>query len=139
MKKIFSSVIAMLALFTVSTVHAQVLKSLTVTDLGNTLKVCYDIAGLGNVSSTDITLTYTATVTTECVNQGGNVAPGQTKTTTTSETFTAPVRNGRTVGCYTTTEPQPGTCPPGFAGGRVTDVTFTNVTLTVQGKTFTAQ
>ena len=139
MKILISSVLALVALFSVSTAQARNLKSLTVTDQGNTLKVCYDVAGLGNVSETDITISYKATVTTECVNNGGNVAPGQTKTFTGSETFTAPVRNGRTRGCFTTTEPQPGSCPPGFAGGRVSGVTFENVTLTVQGKQFTAQ
>jgi hypothetical protein len=138
---ILSSLIGLVALFTVSSATAQSPKlrgPLTATDLGDKLEVCFDISGLGNVSETQLTVTFDATVTTQCRNRGGNIAPGQTQTISgADETFTVPVSNGRATGCVQTTQTfEPGSCPPGFAGGEVTDVSFSNVRVTVAGRTF---
>jgi hypothetical protein len=139
MKILLSSIIAVVALCSVNTAQSQNLKSLTSTDQGNTLEVCFDIAGLGNVSQTKLVLNFTSTATTECTNKGGNVAPGQTKTTAGSQEFLVTVRNGRAVDCVVTTEPTAGKCPGGFFGGTVTGVTFSDVSISIGGKTFTAQ
>jgi hypothetical protein len=139
MKIILSSVIALVALFSANTAQSQVLKSLTTTDQGNTLEVCFDVAGLGNVTQTKLVVNFTSVSTTECTNKGGNVAPGQTKTVSGSQEFMVAVRNGRAVDCVVTTEPTPGKCPGGFSGGTVTDVTFSNASISIGGKTFTAQ
>lgn len=139
MKKVFQSIaIIAIALFTVANASAQnpQLKApLTVTDNGKTLTVCFDIAGLGNVSQTQLTVNFTSTITTICTNNGGNVAPGLVKTAKGSQTFMVPVSNGRTTGCVTTTEPTPGRCPGGQTAS-VSDVSFSNVSVTVAGKTF---
>jgi hypothetical protein len=138
---ILSSLIALVALFTVSSATAQSPKlraPLQVNTDNNILEVCFDISGLGNVSEVTILLDATATVTTQCRNRGGNVAPGQTTTQqipTVSRTF--PVSNGRAQGCIDTREVEftPGSCPPGFGdGAEITSVTFSDATLTVVGR-----
>jgi hypothetical protein len=143
MKRFFKSIaIAAITMFSVATASAQNAHEMaptTATDLGTTLKVCYDIAGLGNVSTTQLTVNYTATITTECTNNGGNVAPGQTKVQKGSQTFTVAVNNGRATGCVTTENNfTPGKCPNGNWTGTITDVTFTSASVTVAKKTFTA-
>ena len=50
----------------------------TIEDNGNTLTVCYKLAGLGNQDIT-VTLTTTGEATAQCVSPGGNLAPGQNK------------------------------------------------------------
>jgi hypothetical protein len=140
-----SGIIALIALFIVSTAAAQnprLKKPLDVDDLGQTFRICYDISGMGNVTEVQMSLTYDATVFSECFNPGNRdesvpahnkVVPGN------AEEFTAPVHNGRAIGCFTTEETfTPGSCPNTNWTAIVTDVSFTNVKLTVLGKTFSA-
>jgi hypothetical protein len=141
MKKVFKffSIIA-ITLLTVSKASAQnphLLSPLNVTDNGTTLTVCYDMAGLGNVTQTALTVNFTQTITTICTNNGGNVAPGLVKTVKGSQTFMVAVTNGRATGCVTTTEPAPGKCPNGQTAS-VSDVSFSNVSVSIEGKTFKA-
>ncbi|GAB3235468.1 hypothetical protein GCM10027346_25230 [Hymenobacter seoulensis] len=141
--KFITLLILLLAIFNINTVQAQSIKEkepLIAYDLGKLVKVCYDVAGLGNLTSVDVTLTYDAYVYTQCTNPGDNIAPGQSKSyPSNSETITVPVRNGRIHGCVTSTKVFPaGDCPNSKWTGSVSDVTFTNVKLTVLGKSFTA-
>jgi hypothetical protein len=140
-----SSLIALIALFLVGTATAQSpkLKSpLRVTDNGQTFTICYDISGLGNVTEVEVIVTYNATVFSECFNPGNREesVPAHNKVVTgISEPFTVPVRNGRATFCSQSTQTfTPGSCPNGNWTAEVTDVSFSNVTLTVLGKTFSA-
>jgi hypothetical protein len=136
---ILSFVGLLLAVASVNTASAQAtkLKSLTATDMGNSLQICYDVAGLGNVSQTKLTITYSAVVTTECTNPAGNVAPGQTKTLNNqSVNIMVSVNNGRAVGCETIGGFTPGSCPNSQWTSAVKDVSFSNVSISIGGKTF---
>src|ERR1051325_9943742 len=137
-----NSVIALIALFSVNSAIAQKAHGpITGVDQGQTIRVCYDISGLGNVSDVDIRLAYTATVFGTCTNPGGSVVePHNTVIPSAGETFTVPVTNGRAVGCFnSTTVFTGGTCPNPNWTSAVTDVSFSNVTLTVLKKTFNVQ
>jgi hypothetical protein len=107
----------------------------TITDNGTTLTARGSIAGLGNNQQVDIVLQATATITTTCRNPQGKIAPGQTKTAnvTAASTFTSD-KNGRVTFTLTTPTPEAGPCPNGKWTGTVTDVTFSNPTLTVNGQ-----
>jgi len=145
MKYIFSStVIVLIALFSVSSAIAQKAHGpITSVDNGKTITVCYDISGLGNVSDVQITLSYSATVYGECFNPGNkdeSVPAHNNVIPSSGETFTAPVRNGRAQGCFTsTTVFSAGSCPNPNWTSVVTDVSFRSITLTVLGKTFNVQ
>jgi hypothetical protein len=138
--------IALIALLTVSSVMGQRAKlqsPLTTTDNVKTLTVCYDITGLGNVTQVTMTLLYNAVVNSECFNPGnkeGSV-PGQNQVFSgVGDEFTVPVHNGRATGCFTTNENEfpAGGCPSSSWTGVVTNVTFSNITLQVLGRTFSA-
>lgn len=106
-----------------------------ITDNGTTLTFCAKLVGLGNNQMITINLRTTATITTECTNQGGNVAPGQTKTATLSKSgeFMSD-KNGTVTFCLTTETPSPGKCPNGNWSGAVTDVSFANSGVYINGK-----
>lgn len=137
-KTILNSVIALVALFSVNIAVAQNIHfkgSPTIQDLGTQLRFCGKLVGLGNSELVTITLNTTATTITTCTNPGGNVAPGQTKTGTvsTSGTFQSD-KNGNVTFCLTTATPTPGPCPNGQWTGRVTDVQFSNSSISVNGQ-----
>lgn len=98
-----------------------------ITDQGTNLLFCGKLVGLGNNQTITIVLKTTATITTECTNAGGNVAPGQTKTATLTKSgdFTSD-KNGTVTFCLHTDTPSPGKCPNGNWSGAVTDVLFAN-------------
>ena len=107
----------------------------TITDNGSTLTATGSIAGLGNNQLVVISLSSTATITTTCTNAGGNVAPGQIKTETVS--FTEEFRsgeNGRVNFTLITPLPTPGECPNDNWTGAITDVAFSNVSISVNGQ-----
>jgi hypothetical protein len=145
MKHIFlNTVVALIALFSVSSAMAQKAHGpITSTDNGKTITVCYDISGLGNISEVQITLSYSATVFGECFNPGNkdeSVPAHNNVIPRSGETFTAPVHNGRANACFTsTTVFTAGSCPNPNWTSVVTDVAFSNITLTVLGKTFNVQ
>ena len=106
----------------------------TCTDQGTTVQCSGKVAGLGGTTFTiDVVAQGTASVT--CTNPAGNVAPGQSFTTTvtgTSGPFPTP-RNGQaryTVKSDAPTAPA-GSCPNPRWTATVTDVQFTTATLTL--------
>ena len=135
MKKIIQSLaILLISTFSINSAMAQnphYVDGPITTDNGTTLTVCGKLAGLGNNKGITITVTTVATITTECTNPGGNVAPGQTRTQTISRTATfTSDKNGNVSFCLTTLDQVPGTCPNGKWTGRVTDISFVNTTVT---------
>ena len=106
-----------------------------ITDNGNTLTFCAKLAGLGNNQMVTVVLSTVATITTQCTNPGGNIAPGQTKTATLSKSGTfMSDKNGSVTFCLTTDDPSPGKCPNGQWTGTVTDCSFASSSVTVNGK-----
>jgi hypothetical protein len=106
----------------------------TCVDQGTTLQCTGKVAGLGGTTFT-ITVTASGTATVVCTNPAGNVAPGQTFTTTTtgsSGPFATP-RNGQFRFSVSTTTPTApaGSCPNPRWSATVTDVTFGPATLTL--------
>ncbi|TDH26384.1 hypothetical protein EXU57_09795 [Segetibacter sp. 3557_3] len=135
---IFIGAIALAGLFHVSTPTAQNIHFVgtpTINDLGTQLEFCGKLAGLGNNALVTVTLSTTAETTSICTNPGGKVAPGQTKTETvvTSGTFESD-KNGSVTFCLTTDTPTPGKCPNARWTGTVTDVTFSNTSISVNGQ-----
>lgn len=129
--------IAVISVFSIGPALAQnihFIGSPTITDNGTTLTFSGKLAGLGNSESVNITLNTTATTITECSNPSGNIAPGQTKTGTvsTSGVFTSD-KNGSVTFTLTTPPPSPGKCPNGKWTGTVTDVSFANSQILVNG------
>lgn len=104
------------------------------TDLGSSLNATGKIAGLGNEDVT-VTLEATGVADTQCRNKGGNVAPGQDTlvTATGSQTIFDP-KNGNVIFNVTTDPIVIGNevCPNDHWTAEVVDVTFTDVTLTVE-------
>ena len=105
------------------------------TDNGTTLTVCGKVAGLGNNQGVNITVTTTATISTECTNPAGKIAPGQSRTETLTYTkkFYSD-KNGSVSFCLSSLEQKPGICPNGQWTGRVTDVSFVSTTVKVNGQ-----
>jgi hypothetical protein len=102
------------------------------TDEGTQLRATGTLAGLGGEDVT-VTLTATGTGTVTCTNPAGNVAPGQTFTTTVSGTQSGiEVKNGRANFNVLTAAPTApaGSCPNPQWTSTVTDVTFTSATIT---------
>lgn len=107
----------------------------TCRDQGTTLQCSGKVAGLGSTTfQIDVAAQGTASVV--CTNPGGNVAPGQSFTTTTTGTggpFPTP-RNGSarfTVNTVTPSAP-PGSCPNEKWTATVTDVEFGDATITLR-------
>ena len=140
MKNVFLSFAVMLfALCSATISNAQNIHFIgnpTINDMGTQLQFCGKLAGLGNSQMVTVTLSTKASITTTCTNQGGNIAPGQTKTETltTSGTFQSEA-NGTVTFCLTTDVPTPGSCPNGNWTGTVSDVSFTGSKVMVNGKT----
>jgi hypothetical protein len=107
----------------------------TCTDIGTQVQCSGKVAGLGGTTFT-ITVTATGTASVTCTNPAGNVAPGQSFTTTvagSSGPFPTP-RNGQarfTVTSVAPTAPA-GSCPNPMWTATVTDVAFTTATVTLR-------
>jgi hypothetical protein len=101
----------------------------TCTDIGTQVQCSGKVAGLGGTTFT-ITVSAQGTASVTCTNPAGNVAPGQSFTTTTtgsSGPFATP-RNGQarfTVTSNTPTAPA-GSCPNPMWTATVADVAFTS-------------
>jgi hypothetical protein len=106
----------------------------TCTDTGTQVQCNGKVAGLGGTTFT-ILVSAEGTASVTCTNPAGNVAPGQSFTTTTtgsSGPFPTP-RNGSsrfTVTSNTPTAPA-GSCPNPKWTATVTDVEFTTATVTL--------
>ncbi|MBA3546141.1 MAG: hypothetical protein H0T76_06650 [Nannocystis sp.] len=104
----------------------------TITDTGTALVVTGTIIGVGNETVT-VDLDADATVETICLNPKGKDVPGQTKMTTVdAEADISPTKNGKIIINVATAAVTPGTCPNVQWEPIVGDVTFANVTLTIE-------
>jgi hypothetical protein len=106
----------------------------TCTDIGTQVQCSGKVAGLGGTTFT-ITVSAAGTASVTCTNPAGNVAPGQSFSTTvtgTSGPFATP-RNGQSQFTVTSTAPTapPGSCPNPKWTATVTDVAFTTATITL--------
>ena len=106
----------------------------TCTDEGTTVECSGKVAGLGGTTF-EITVTAPGTASVECTNPGGNVAPGQSFSTTVAGTSgpLATPRNGQfrfTVESDTPSAP-PGSCPNPMWTATVVDVEFGDATITL--------
>jgi hypothetical protein len=106
----------------------------TCTDEGTTVECRGKVAGLGGTTF-EITVEAPGTASVECTNPGGNVAPGQSFTTTVAGTSgpLATPRNGQfrfTVESDTPSAP-PGSCPNPMWTATVVDVEFGDATITL--------
>ena len=104
------------------------------TDEGTTVECRGKVAGLGGTTF-EITVTAPGTASVECANPAGNVAPGQSFTTTAAgSSGPQPTpRNGQfrfTVETVTPTAP-PGSCPNPMWTATVVDVEFGDATITL--------
>ena len=106
----------------------------TCTDTGTQVSCSGKVAGLGGTTF-EIRVSATGTASVTCTNPAGNVAPGQSFTTTSTGSggpFPTP-RNGQaryTVKSEAPTAPA-GSCPNPRWTATVTDVQFTTATLTL--------
>jgi hypothetical protein len=106
----------------------------TCTDRGTFVECSGKVAGLGGTTFT-ILVSAPGTASVTCTNPAGNVAPGQSFTTTAtgqSGPFPTP-RNGQarfTVSTVSPTAP-PGSCPNPMWTATVVDVEFGDATLTL--------
>jgi len=106
------------------------------TDQGTTVSCTGKVAGLGGTTF-EITIDAVGTASVECINPAGHRAPGQDTTVETSGTTgTLPTpRNGQFVFSVATLEPGPlpatPTCPNEMWTPVITDVEFTEATLTL--------
>ena len=158
-KNILSVAVALVALFSYTTASAQKDSKPGVHENSPTtfdkdasdqsLRLCFDIAGLGSIESVDATVSYDIKTDTYCLTKGkGHGAePDPGAIPAFSETATGQVtniqlqvRNGRIVGCpYDLNNLI--TCAPGLcSSGTITTcfATYTNVKITILGNTFTA-
>ena len=80
---------------------------------GNSLVVSASVAGLGNATGADATLTGSVDVFSRCYNRGGNKpqADNKQETIAVSQAGTFPVRNGRTNVTFTIAPLSTLTCP----------------------------
>jgi hypothetical protein len=104
------------------------------TDEGTTVECRGKVAGLGGTTF-EITVSAPGTASVECTNPGGNVAPGQSFTTTTTGSSgpLATPRNGQfrfTVESDAPSAP-PGSCPNAMWSAEVVDVVFGDATITL--------
>jgi hypothetical protein len=106
----------------------------TCTDQGTTVQCSGKVAGLGGTTF-EIRVSATGTASVTCTNPAGNVAPGQSFTTTsTGSGGPQPTpRNGSARFTVTSTTPTTpaGSCPNPKWTATVTDVQFTTATLTL--------
>ena len=104
------------------------------TNSSGALVVSFKEAGLGNITTTPISVSTDFEVTYGCFNGGGKHPQAANKETffgdaTVSDNF--PVRNGQTTGSLTVPVPGPGdfACSPGQRL-RLISVTYSNITIT---------
>jgi hypothetical protein len=115
-------------------VAALVLHTFSARTTNDSLVVSFSVSGLGNVSSASFTVKADAEILVRCINNGGNVPPGQIRTVTArAKTQSFPARNGRTTGTITIAKPLASEfqslCPPGFRAVSVDVLAYRNIQL----------
>jgi hypothetical protein len=122
----------------VGVAHAQsghFVGDVTCKDIGTQVQCSGKVAGLGGTTFT-LTITAQGTASVECTNPGGNVAPGQSFTTTVggSSGPNPTPRNGQARFNFPTNAPSapPGSCPNPQWTADVVDVEFGDATITLQ-------
>ena len=107
----------------------------TITNNGNTLTATGSIAGLGNNQLIIVSLSANATVSATCTNPGGHEVPAQASTQTVTATGRyLSGQNGRVNFRITTEIPTAGQCPNGNWTSTITNVSFSNVSVSVNGQ-----
>lgn len=108
-------------------------------DTGTSLTFCGALAGLGNEDVT-ITVTTEGLASANCINAGGNMAPGRNKipvVSSVSQTISRnEIKNGNVSFCASTPSPGPVSaraagCPNNNWEARIIDVEFESATVTV--------
>jgi hypothetical protein len=106
----------------------------TCTDIGTQVQCSGKVAGLGGTTF-EIRVSAQGTASVTCTNPAGNVAPGQSfSTTSTGSGGPQPTpRNGQASFSVSTTTPTApaGSCPNPKWTATVTDVQFTTATITL--------
>jgi hypothetical protein len=110
-------------------------RTVACTDLGTTLQCKGKVSGLGGTTF-EIVVEADGLAVVECTNPGGNVAPGQNTALDVSGSSgpLATPRNGNFNFTVTTDEPtvpNTPTCPNAGWTANVTDVIFSNITITL--------
>jgi hypothetical protein len=113
------------------------LKATASLDSSGNLICSFKEAGLGTVTTANVTCTANASATYACINGGGNHPQAANKETVAAQvgqTGTFPVRNGQTTGSITVPPPGPGnfSCP----GGQrlvLAAVSYTGITVSGEG------
>ncbi|HEX8105300.1 MAG TPA: hypothetical protein VF533_21965 [Solirubrobacteraceae bacterium] len=110
----------------------------TATVSGNTLTVTASVAGLGNATGANFSLTGAVTVNSRCYTKSGNKpqAANKQETLNVNQSATFPVRNGRTNVTFTVSPLSMLTCP---GGQRVVieSVSYSGLTLSGEGVSYT--
>ena len=149
---LLSAVVALVAVPIVYAASVHFKKAPTFSDLGETLKTCFSLAGLGN-QDVHISISADGLANVTCTNPGGNTAPGQNRVPVRQfddiVVSATEIKNGNLSVCLTTDPTADPTaleagCPNGNWTTDINDVQFTSATITVtQGgqvvlqKTFT--
>jgi hypothetical protein len=132
---VFAAAIAALTFATVALAQSgHFVGTPTCTDIGTQVRCTGKVAGLGGTTF-EIRVSAQGTASVTCTNPAGNVAPGQSFTTTsTGSGGPQPTpRNGQTSFNVTTATPSApaGSCPNPKWTAAVTDVEFTTATITL--------
>ena len=119
MKSVKRSLVLVLAGVAAVAAAALVVHSFSAAAINDSLVVKFSVSGLGNVSTASFTVRADAVIEVKCINNGGNVPPGQIQTVSArSKTQSFPAVNGRTTGMITIPKPLASEfqhlCPPGF-------------------------
>ena len=137
MKRLFSLVALVVVSFVGVNAYAQsghFVGSVSCKDIGTQVQCTGKVAGLGSTGTFTVLVEAQGTASVECTNPAGNVAPGQSFTTTAAGSETQPTpNNGQARFNVSTGEPTipAGACPNNKWTASVVDVTFTTATVTL--------
>jgi hypothetical protein len=108
--------------------------SVTVNQTNGNLIISYDITGLGGTAAAQFVVDFDLSGHARCKNNGNNCPSAANKfgAANLSQTGTFPVHNGRASGTITVV-PQTGLDCPGKQAPIILDVSWTNITFTVEG------
>jgi len=132
--RVMAAALAMLAISATSVAAASphFIGTPTLSVQGNSIVVSASIAGLGNASPAEFSLTGTVDVYSRCYNKGGNKpqADNKQETIAVNESAEFPVKNGRTNPTFTITPLSTLQCP----GNQVVVIESVTYDLTLSGQ-----